>query len=188
MSLKLITPPAVEPVALANAKAHMRIDTGDDDTLIEFLIVAARQEAEKITRRALITQEWELVLDEFPTEISLPLPVLQSVSSIKYLDVDGVEQTLLSTLYLADADSEPARIVPAYGCTWPVTRDQYAAVRIRYLAGYGDSESDIPQAIRQWIMIRVATLYENREAVGNSQVAIIPFVDGLLDEYRVLGW
>lgn len=188
MALKLITPPEAEPVSLADAKAHMRIDTGDDDVMISALITAARQEAEKITRRALITQTWELVLDSFPCEFHLPYPTLQSVESIKHLDTDGVEQTLSAAHYLVDADTEPARVVPAYGQVWPSTINQIAAVRIRYIAGYGDADTDIPTAIKQWIMIKVATLYENREATAPIKLEATPFVDGLLDEYRIVRW
>lgn len=188
MALKLYTPPAAEPVALANVKSHLRVDHGLDDTLIEGLITVARQEAEKITRRALITQTWELVLDRFPChEITAPLPPLQSVTSIKYYDTDGAEQTLDAAAYQVDTDSAPARIIPAYGLIWPTTRDQLNTVRIQFIAGYGDADTNIPQAIKQWIMIRVATLYENREAIAQGQpVQDLKFVDGLLDEYRVI--
>jgi uncharacterized phiE125 gp8 family phage protein len=185
MILKLITAPADEPVGLAEVKAHLRVDTGDDDVLIQSLITAARLEAEKITRRALITQTWDLVLDAFPTVIKLPLPTLQTVVSIKYLDTAGAQQELLNTKYVVDADSEPARVTPAYGLVWPSTYPQVAAVRVQFTSGYGDTQEDIPQAIKQWLMIRVATLYEQRESVSPVQMTAVPFVDGLLEHYRV---
>jgi len=187
-ALKLITPPAVEPVSLLEAKAHLRVDSYDDDALISGLIIAARQEAEKITRRALITQTWELVLDCFLPEICLPLPSLQSVTTIKYIDTNGTEQTLSNTVYQIDSDSQPARITTAYGQVWPAVRTQMNTVRIRYVAGFGLAV-DVPQVIKQWILIRVATLYEQREAVNVGNIVnTIPFVDGLLDEYRVVSF
>jgi len=185
-ALKLITAPAEEPISLEEVMAHCRIDALDDSSMLGTLITAARQEAEKITRRALVTQTWELVLDCFPAEICLPLPVLQSVTTIKYIDTDGTEQTLLNTTYQVDTDSQPGRIIPAYGQIWPSTREQLNAVRIRYVAGYGLADA-VPAAIKQWILIKVATLYEQREAVNVGNIVnTIPFVDGLLDEYRVV--
>lgn len=187
MALKLITAPASEPVTLTEAKAHLRIDTTDDDALITSLIIAARSEAEKITRRALVNQTWELALDSFHCrEISLPFPRLQSVTSVKYVDVSGVEQTLDTLMYQVDADSEPARIAPVYGAFWPATMVQLNAVRIRYVAGYGAAAATVPDAIKAWIKVRVATLYENREGISSGNVSQTPFIDGLLDEYRVI--
>lgn len=186
MALKLITAPAAEPLSLARVKEHLRIDSNDDDLLLSNLIIVARQEAEKITRRALVTQTWELVLDTFPAVICVPLPCLQSVTSIKYIDQDGTERTLDPSAYQVDIDTEPARIVPAYGLTWPGCRNQVNAVRVRYVAGYGAADA-VPAAIKQWMMVRIGTLYENRESVNvGGTVTEISFADGLLDEYRVV--
>ncbi|WP_025917676.1 head-tail connector protein [Herminiimonas sp. CN] len=68
MPIKLNTTPAVEPVSLAEAKLHLRVDFTDDDTLITMLIGAARVAAENICRRAFITQKWDLYLDAFPRQ------------------------------------------------------------------------------------------------------------------------
>jgi len=190
MTLQLISAPTLVPVDLADMNAFLRVDFADDDTLISQMIKAARQLAENITKRQLMTATWELILDEFPNsdgEIKLPRPPVQSITSITYIDTDGVSQTLDSADYRLDSDSEPARITPAYGKTWPSTRDVTNAVRIRYVSGYA-SASDVPEAIKNWIMIRVATMYENREAfvVGQSIGEIgRSFIDGLLDPYVV---
>lgn len=66
MPSKLITAPTEEPVSLIEAKAHLRVDIGDDDALISAMNVAARQEAEAACRRAFVTQQWKLMLDRFP--------------------------------------------------------------------------------------------------------------------------
>jgi uncharacterized phiE125 gp8 family phage protein len=156
------------------------------------LIKAARIQAENYTLHALVTQTLELVLDAFPTGgIELPMPPLQSVTSIKYIDDDGVEQTLGASLYSVDTDTIPGLITPAYDEEWPTdVRDQVNAVRVRYVAGFG-AASDVPEDIRTWIKIRVGTLYDNPQAVvlsNLSKQAIISmphsFIDGLLDNYR----
>lgn len=184
MPLKLITAPATEPVTLAEAKLHLRVDGVTEDTLITALISAARQDAEHRLGRALITQTWELTLDAFTDTIELPRPVLASVTSIKYIDTTGAEITLSSGAYTVDTDSEPGRVYPVYGTSWPDTRDQLNAVRIRYVAG----AASVDTAIKQWMLLRIAALYENRESVVSGQAiqaAPRDFADGLLDRYKV---
>lgn len=181
MALKRITAPTVEPVSLLEAKAFLSVETDDDNVLITSFIVSAREQAEEITRRALITQTWELVLDRLPLSIIIPLPCLQSVTSIKYIDENGTEQTLSSSLYQVDIDSEPGRIVPAYGCTWPGTRNQINAVRVRYVCGYGLAVA-VPQKIKEFIIANVTAKYDGR----GSDVATV--CEGLLDSFRVLRW
>jgi uncharacterized phiE125 gp8 family phage protein len=191
MALKIITPPAEEPVTPAEAKASpsFRVTGTTDDADITSLITTAREMAEAITRRALITQTLEIVLDGFPSGgIELYCPPIQSVASIKYIDTDGVEQTLDPLLYAVDDDSEPGLVVPAYGESWPSTRDQVNAVRVRYVAGYG-AAADVPAAFKTWIKMRAGTLYDNSQAIIiGTIVTPIPrdFLDGLLDPYRVI--
>lgn len=184
MSLKLITAPESEPITLAEAKAHLRVSGSDDDALISALIVAARQGAEHITGRALMPQTWELALDEFGEVIELPRPPFSAMSSVKYIDADGALQTMAEAAYLLDTHSEPARLMPAYGESWPSTRDQANAVLIRYQAGYAGAAT-VPQEIKSWMLLRVGMLYENRESVAAGvTLAEVPFVDRLLDAYR----
>jgi uncharacterized phiE125 gp8 family phage protein len=220
---QLVTAPSVEPVSLAEAKLHLRVETSmtDDDTLIQALIVSARTLGEQITRRAFITQQWKLVLDQFPApgqnigsanwygpqwgnspgpltvlrsdgrtgfEIFLDHAPLASVDSIGYTDTDGVLQTLSPSLYKVDSVSEPCRVVPAYGTTWPGTRNEINSVTVTYTCGYGATAASVPEPIKSWIKLRIGAMYENREefATGRSIVAIeMPFIDGLLQNYRV---
>lgn len=185
MSLKLITAPASEPIALAEAKAHLRVDVSDDDALISALIVAARQGAEHITGRALMPQTWELALDGFKSEIYLQKPPLVSVTSVTYVDTAGVVQTLGSSAYIVDDYSAPARMAPSYGSCWPTTRLQANAVTIRYDAGYANAAA-VPQQIKQWMLLQVGAMYENRSSVETvGSIVEMPFADRLLDAYRV---
>lgn len=193
MALQLITAPEEEPVSLAEAKAHLRLEHEDEDSVINLLIRASRRRAEEFLGRALVEQTWELVLDAFPdAEIKLPRPPLLEVVSIKYDDEDGDEQTLPTEDYAIDTVSKPGWVVPAD--TWPTTLDAINAVRIRYTAGYGPTAdspvelaSGVPEDIKAGILLFLAHLYANREAVvvGQAAVALPMGVEALWQPYRV---
>ncbi len=177
----------VEPVTIAEAKAHMRVEHSRDDTLIGALITAARQSCENMLGRSLLEQTWRKTLDQFPDAIELPYPPILSVTSLQYIDDSGATQTLSAASYTLDSASEPGWLVPAYGYAWPTTQDVINAVTVTYKAGYGTAANAVPEAIKTWIKIQVAHLYENREAsVVGVSVAALPFIDSLLDPYRVV--
>jgi uncharacterized phiE125 gp8 family phage protein len=188
MSLKLITAPTSEPITLAEAKSHCRVDISADDTYIGTLIQAAREWCEAHDWRAYMPQTWELYLDAFPacSMIELPRPPLTSVTSIKYTDSDGVEHTQSSSEYLVDTVSTPGRIVLKTNYTWPsaVLREANGAY-IRFVCGYA-SAADVPQPIKQAMLLLIGHWYENREnsTVGAVNRSIEFGVKALLDVNR----
>lgn len=192
MTLKLYTAPTEEPITLAEAKLQCRVESSvtEDDALITSLIVAARSECEHLIGRALVTQVWERVIDAFPqAEIELGMPPVQSINQITYVDTAGATQTLVGgSYYVLDNVSDlEAFALPAVGYTWPATLDTANAVRVRFTAGYG-AASAVPDAIKAWLKIRVATLYKFREQlIAGVSVADLPrgYVDALLDRYRI---
>ena len=183
---QLITAPASEPITLAEAKEHLRVDFDEDDTLITSLIVAAREHLENSIARRLVTQTWEVTYPEFKDELILPETPLQSITSVTYLDSDGDSQTLASTVYEADTTTEPGLIRRTYLQTWPVTRAVWNAVVIRYVVGYGTA-SDVPQALKQAMYLHIGTMYEFRESVmAGMNVATVPMAyESLISPYRV---
>jgi uncharacterized phiE125 gp8 family phage protein len=187
LMLNLASAPASEPVSLAEAKTHMRIDHSDDDTYITALIPAARKRIEQVTRRALIDQTWEMHLNWFPDLIEVPRPPLSSVTSITYLDDNGASQTLASSVYTVDTDSQPGRIYEAYDQSWPTTYAVPKAIKVTFVAGYGSASSDVPADLVQAVKILVAHWYENREpvAVGLSVASIPMVLDYILEDYRI---
>lgn len=205
MPLVQITPPAIEPVTVADAKLHMRVIDDNEDTLIALLIGAARRYAETYCQRSFITQTFTLFLDNWPCSFdgnpyfsgpfSMPSNAIQlergpviSLDSIKYLD-SGVLNTLSTSVYVADLTGPVPRITPKFGQIWPpISTPQIGNVQVNYTAGYGPAATDVPEGIRAWILLRVATLYENRESVAivaKGRVEALPFVDTLLDPYIV---
>lgn len=186
MALKLITPAAELAVSLADVKAHLRVDTTDEDTLITAYITAAAELAEQATGRALMPQTWELTLDAFPEAFEITRLPAASITSLKYWDVTGTQQTMGTGLYTLDStdDFGPAYVVPVYGGMWPVNRDQINAVALRYVAGYA-AAANVPESIKAWIKLQVGAMYENREAEGVVQTYALGFADRLLDRYKV---
>lgn len=196
MNRVLVSPPAEEPLTVAEAKLHLRIDEDqeDEDGLVDALISAARQAVEEATGRALITQTWKVFLDDhFPSRywrdapINLPLPPLQSVTHIKYYDSSGSLITLAGTEYFVDVPA--SRITLPYLKYWPATSyPRPAAVEVQYVTGYGDEASDVPPALRAAVKLMVGTLYEHREGivVGTSAQELPQAVDFLLNPFRIL--
>ncbi len=188
MPIRLITPPAIEPVTLAEAKAQCRITLNDEDALISGYIVGARIYCEAVDWRAYLTQTLELWLGAWPSgkEITIPKPPLQSVSYIRYYDDDDVEYTLASTDYYVDTVSEPGRVVLRSGTGWPSTELRVAnGVCVRFVAGWA-SAADVPQTIKQAIALIVGHWNENREAAisGTISRTIDLGVRALLDVER----
>lgn len=184
--LTLQTGPETEPITDAEAKAHLRITHNDDDQYIATLITAARQHVENYTRRALITQTWDYYLDTFPDCINLPMPKLQSVYAITYTDTNGATQTLSSTVYTVDTDAVPGQVYLAYGQSWPIVRSIPKAIKVRFVAGYGNASDDVPDAIRHAMLLLIGHLYENRTAADAPMAELPMGFSALLMPYRVI--
>jgi uncharacterized phiE125 gp8 family phage protein len=200
MSLQLISPPAIEPVTLDEAKAHLKVDTTDDDALITALITAARARAEWHTGRAFITQSWTLSLDAWPgiaadcglppalsatppAAIEIPLPPLQAVTSITTYARNDAATVLDSSLYQVDTASKPARIALKFGVTPPMDLRAMNAIVIAFTAGYGDAEANVPAPIHAAILEMIADAYTNR---GDSSGELPLDALALLAPYRIV--
>lgn len=189
----LITAATRLPVDLNDFKEHLRVYHSDEDETLNAYLKAATSWAETFTRRAFISQTWELQLDDFPhqmehPQIVLPRGKLQSITSVKYKDLSDVEQTLAVSVYQADTDIDPGRLLLAYDQDWPDVLDFPRTVKIRYVCGYGDTPDTVPEEIQQAVKIYGAHLDDNREAfVTGTIVSKIPLsAENLLQPYRLL--
>jgi uncharacterized phiE125 gp8 family phage protein len=163
MAFKVVTAVATEPVLLADARLQIKASSDtSEDTLITAWITAARELAEHYTGRALAPQTLEMALDRFPCyendEILLDMPPVATITSVKYTDTAGVEQTLASTGYALSLYGDSRKLAPTFGNYWPTTQEIPDAVRIRYATGY----TTAPKAVKAAILLMVAWFNENR--------------------------
>jgi uncharacterized phiE125 gp8 family phage protein len=191
--LTLVTPPAVEPISLTEAKEHCRVEGSDSDQFLARAILTARLRLEALTGRALITQTWKLTLDRFLRAIEIPLPPCQAVTAIDYFDSNGRAQTVdLQTISIEGVgDAAPAIVRPLPQTSWPATIDLPAAVSITFRSGYGDTADDVPEQLRTAILMHVAQQYDNRwitMAPGSGTMATPEGYDDLVSDFRLRGF
>ncbi len=176
-SLTLVTGPVAEPISSASAKLWLRISHTAEDDLVDDLIQMVREQVEE-HGIAVMTQTWDLRLDRFPSVIRIPMTPVQEVSSISYIDTNGDTQTLAASKYTVDWKSTPARIVPAYGLSWPSTRGEPNAVTVQFIAGYGDGATPgIPERVLQAMRLALTTGYALRADNDAAQTAVARILD-----------
>jgi len=183
--MTLVTAPAIEPLTIAEARDHLRIDNDDSNAIIRNLIRAARSYAETYQHRALIQQTWDITYSAFG-DLEIPKAPISSVTSVKYYDVDGVQQTLASSVYKV-ASADPSYITLDEDQEWPSVQPIIEPITVRIVAGYGTTAEDVPQMVRQAMLMLIAHWYENREAsiIGVSAMRAPIGVDALLQGERL---
>ena len=164
------------------------------DPQITAWIRAARYRAESFTGRKFITQTWDALYDGWPWDdgyFDLE-PNLQSVSSISYIDVTNVSQTLATAVYLVDAPAGPfaarGRAVLKYAQYWPPVLPQANAITVRQVLGYGDARSAVPDDIKIAMLLTIGTWYEARQdqIIVRGSADVLPRnAEALLRPYRV---
>jgi uncharacterized phiE125 gp8 family phage protein len=194
-SLTRQTAPAVEPVTLAEAKAHLRVDASDDDAYIQNLVSSAREWVEQYLDRTLIHTQWVMRFDRFPDSgiepVELPRPPMvmsgtATAVTVTFTQEAGPTSTYSTAEYRVDRNATPGAILPIYGSTWTPHRQDDNAISVTWWAGYGASGSSVPAAIRHAILMLVGHWYEFRTSVltGSISKEVEFGVKSLLDSQR----
>ena len=174
-------------ITTEEAKEHLKVDTTADDTLIGNLIAAAVQSAQIYTNRFFLTTQiiqygdkWEDIKVLFKSKVI-------NVVSVKYYDSDNSLQTLSTDVWLADTKHQPARIGLKPNKDFPALADRINAVEVTYKVGYGDTAADVPQGIKQAVLLTIGNWYQNREevVVGRIATELPKSAQYLLDQYKV---
>jgi len=187
--------PAEEPLSVDQAKKHLKQEDAEDDDLIGDMLTGVRQFLEDQLNTQLVTATRLETLDTFPGHaecqselkyagggrgvITLRFPPVQTINAIRYVDTNGVQQTLSPSEYVADLRSRPARIEPAYGKAWPATRRQLNAVEVEFVCGFGP-EPSVPRIYKQMIRSILGHWYVTREEATENELIPIPFGAGVL--------
>lgn len=191
----LVTPPAKLAVTLGELKSHARIDNDLQDANLYAWLLSAIDEAQKETGRQLINADYDEKFNAWPCadrwgDIAFRpyWSPLVSVASVKYRDTAGAEQTLASGNYRVDTVRAPGRVVFKRETVFPSLYDDSQTITVRYTAGFGTEMHNVPEVIRQWIIMNVATRDAFRELFTERQAYELPsrFVDRLLDPYRIV--
>ena len=174
MTYALIHPPQAEPLTLAEVKAHLRLDTGDEDALLAALIRTAREHLERVTGLCLLRQTWRLYLDGWPPGDVIPIgkgPV-QAIETILVFDGDGRAADITANDKLLDGEARPARL-------WlrdrPIPGRTMNGIEIDFIAGYGEAGTDVPDTLKRAMLLHVAQMFAFRGAVAlENQPAGVP--------------
>jgi uncharacterized phiE125 gp8 family phage protein len=212
LKLKRLTEPQELPLSLAEAKAFLRIDEDltAADALVMALLRSAVSHMERWTGRALVTQTWRLTLDRWPEQssilsqdwegwrqgadlvtrrdfIEIPKPPLQSITTFQVFDTTDAAAAVATTVYFVDTESEPGRVGSRFGQTWPsTTLRPHNGIQITFVAGYGDTWNEVPDAFLQATRLLLAHSYENRAVCDEASAVAIPAsAQALLRPYRL---
>ncbi|GAC1333143.1 MAG: head-tail connector protein [Beijerinckiaceae bacterium] len=179
----IVNGPAIEPIAIADAKTWLKLETGDDDDVVAALITAARLTIEAHTNRMLITQTWRFIYDRWPDDrlVKLPLVPFQTLAAIRVFDASGAPQTLAPSLYALDSTRDAARIVFAQDP--PMPSQAVSGIEIDVVVGYGATPDSVPEPFRQAIRVLVTDWYENRGDAGDLANALPSSLRVLLAPY-----
>jgi uncharacterized phiE125 gp8 family phage protein len=188
MTLEVTVQPAIEPVTLEQVKEHLSWDNDHFDAWISERITAARIQFEMETRVPLITRTVTYFGDSFSDVIEL-MPKLRSVNTVKYIDVNGDQQTVDPTVYDIDTKGIVGSIYPAYNKCWPCARYHKNSVEIEFTAGFGGFGS-VPENIQQAISALIGTWLQNRESVvvGVQFGDLNKAYDSIASLYRVMSF
>jgi len=186
MTKMLLTGPAVEPLPLADAKAHLRLDTNDEDAVVGAMIAAARIAVETAIRQVLIAQQWRVADTAWPADRRIGLPVLPliAVDAVRALDAGNSPTAVPVTDYSVAADTgivtinaDAAALAPALSAN---------GYEIDFTAGFGTASTDVPRALRQAIAMLVTHWFEHRSAytIGGDLAPTPEGVHALIAPYR----
>ena len=194
-SLERTSDPSVEPLSLSEVRNHVGIVGDHDNDRLSDLIQAAREQFEIDTGLALINQTWVQRLDRPPwfgtnhnfidllddqlfhtrssgigRNVRLLRRPVSSLTSVTYLDLNGDSQTWSSSEYELDEKRVAPVVWLAYNQSWPSTRAIQNALTFTFVAGYGAAASDVPELIRQALLLQISAWYENR-CMGPNEAA-----------------
>ena len=195
MSLSQITPPALEPITLEQAKARLRLSDDTQNLRLVHLIRAARQRIEYETGRAIFNQTWverrdswqaaggqKCRLAAFATQFRLAKPPLVSIERIEVFDADNVGEIWDVSQYFIDSQADPGRIALSRNGQFPVPGRAMAGIEIEFVCGYGIAVEDVPAGLIEAVGLLMQAMFESQD----EAIALPLRVQSLIAPWRRL--
>ncbi len=188
MPVILTTPPPIEPLSLAQAKEHLKVESNADDNLINRLIATARQQVEKQIDKVLIDQTWSIYLDDWPgnSEIRLPVGPVTQVNELRTYSDDDIASPIDPAHFFTDLVSAPQRLVLRGSRIWQKPGRVAGGIEIEVIAGYGPDGASVPAPLRTAMLVLIAHWHENRQpdCSGSPVGSIASTLQNLLGPYK----
>lgn len=197
--LKVLTPPAEDPVDFATLKRHIKADGDTDNNIIKDQMHAARELVEDHTGLTMINTTFQMIMDCWPvgerndewwdgvregaiTEleartIELPTAPLISVTHIKTYDEAGVATTFAPSNYFVDSSGRKPRIGLKSSASWPIPGRTLAGIEIEFVAGYGTEWKDVDATLRLGLMMQVAYTFNHRGDAAKLDTSVLDIID-----------
>lgn len=164
---------------LADAKAHLRVDTNGLDDEIGALIASAERTIERQANIVATQRETAFNFDSFEAALVLPLaPIDAETVEISYLDAAGAPRQVAPEAFRVVTRNRVTRLVPAIGATWPTAAEADGAITVSALAGFATADA-IPKNLIHAGRLLVQGWFE-----GNPDA--IRLADGLIDLERLV--
>lgn len=174
MTIIELTSPAVEPLTLVEIRAHLRLDTEEEDALLAALAIVAREHLERETGLVLAARDFRLCLDDWPVDgiVTIPRAPVRAVSAVTVYDADGEPQLVDLAGHLLDGEARPARLwlraVPEPGRAMN-------GIEVEFSSGFGESGADVPETLKRAMLLHVAAMFAIRGVVAaEAQPAVVP--------------
>lgn len=174
MTIIELAPPAVEPLTLVEIRAHLRLDTEEEDALLLALAIVAREHLEREAGLVLAVRDFRLCRDDWPEDgiVTIPRGPVRAISSVTVYDGDGEPQVVDLDGHLLDGQARPARLwlrdVPEPGRAMN-------GIEVEFSAGFGESGADVPETLKRAMLLHVAAMYAARGVVApDAQPALVP--------------
>lgn len=184
----LLVAPDKTPVTLSELKDWCDVEHDDDDRMLARLLLSATTHTESVIQQSLVRRKLRQYFDDFNC-LKLQLGPVQNIDQIQYIDGDGANQTVSTSIYEKDPQKDEVNL--AFGQTWPSHRNQKNAVWVDYWAGYFDeSESPvkitdtIPDDIKTAIMMLARHNYDNPSSSTGLRLAENMAYSSMINKYR----
>ncbi len=168
------TEPSTEPVSVAELRDKCRITSKVQDEQLGAFLTSARKRIEEVSLwRVLITQTCVDRFSAFAPEMELHWSPAQSITSVAYVDTDGDTQALADTVYELGLFYGQGFVRLKYDQTWPTDVQSHPdVITVTSVAGYGDDPDDVPEPIRQAILLDALWQHTEREGANYPGAAI----------------